>query len=113
MGFAFLRQKVNCPRHSLSEAASLPRLARIVVPGISHHVTQRGNRRERVFFSPDDYRFYGRLLAESTRRAGTEIWAYCLMPNQVHLILAPSDEKGLRGTVAEAHRQYTSARPTS
>jgi putative transposase len=85
----------------------LPRLARIVVPGAPHHVTQRGNRRERVFFSPDDYRLYKTMLAEAASAAGTEVWAYCLMPNHVHLILVPSQVDGLRATLAEAHRRYT------
>ena len=86
----------------------MPRLFRVVVPGTPHHVTQRGNRRERVFFGPDDYRFYKRLLAEAAGKAATEVWAYCLMPNHVHLILVPSDPDGLRTTLAEAHRRYTS-----
>lgn len=85
----------------------MPRLARIVVPGCPHHVTQRGNRRERVFFQPGDYRFYKTLLAEAAAAAKTEVWAYCLMPNHVHLILVPHNEDGLRATLAEAHRRYT------
>jgi putative transposase len=85
----------------------LPRLARIVVPDIPHHVTQRGNRRGQVFFGPGDYRFYRSLLAEAAKAAGTEVWAYCLMPNHVHLILVPRDADGLSRTLGEAHRQYT------
>lgn len=85
----------------------MPRLARIVVPGVPHHVTQRGNRRERVFFSPSDYRFYKRLLSEAALEAGTEVWCYCLMPNHVHLVLTPSNADGLRATLAETHRRYT------
>jgi putative transposase len=86
---------------------NLPRLARIVVPGAPHHVTQRGNRRERVFFGPDDYRLYRSILARAAAEATTEVWAYCLMPNHVHLILTPADADGLRATLAEAHRRYT------
>ena len=41
--------------------------------------------------------------------AGAEVWAYCLMPNHVHLIVTPRDEDGLRATLAEAHRRYTGA----
>lgn len=85
----------------------MPRLARIVVPGCPHHVTQRGNRRERVFFQPDDYRLYLALLAQAASRSQTEVWTYCLMPNHVHLILTPQAEDGLRATLAEAHRRYT------
>ena len=53
----------------------MARLARLVVPGLPHHVTQRGNRRERVFFEDDDYRAYLALIAAAARRSGTEIWA--------------------------------------
>ncbi|MFI0846296.1 transposase [Mesorhizobium sp. IMUNJ 23232] len=72
-----------------------------------HHVTQRGNRRERIFLSPSDYRFYKWLLSEAAREASTEVWCCCLMPNHVHLILTPSDADGLRATLAETHRRYT------
>lgn len=85
----------------------MARLARIVVPDIPHHVTQRGNRRETVFFEADDYRYYLKLLAEAADAAETGIWAYCLMPNHVHLILTPSHTDGLRATLANAHRRYT------
>jgi putative transposase len=60
-----------------------------------------------VFFGPDDYRLYRTLLAEAARQVNTEIWAYCLMPNHVHLIMTPYGEDGLRATLAEAHRRYT------
>jgi len=87
----------------------MARIARVVVPDLPHHVTQRGNRREPVFFQADDYRLYRRLIATAARRARTAVWAYCLMPNHVHLIVTPADEDGLRATFAEAHRRYTGA----
>jgi putative transposase len=85
----------------------MARLARVVIPGVPHHVTQRGNRRERTFLGDADYALYLDLLAESAARARTQVWGYCLMPNHVHLILVPSDEDGLRGTLADLHRRYT------
>ncbi len=87
----------------------MARLARIVVPEVPHHVTQRGNRREPIFFEDGDYVFYRSLIAEAARRAGTQVWAYCLMPNHVHMIATPANEDGLRKTFAEAHRRYTRA----
>ena len=87
----------------------MARIARVVVPGLPHHVTQRGNRREPVFFRAEDYQLYRRLIATAARRAGAEIWAYCLMPNHVHLIVTPADRNGLRRTFGEAHRRYTGA----
>ena len=85
----------------------MARLARIVIPGLPHHVTQRGNRRGKTFFEESDYALYIDLLAEASARARTGIWAYCLMPNHVHIILVPSDEDGLRRTFADLHRRYT------
>ncbi len=85
----------------------MPRMARLVVPGYPHHVTQRGNRRLETFFRDDDYRYYIRLLSEFSSKSGTQIWAYCLMPNHVHLVLVPSTEDGLRATLGETHRRYT------
>jgi putative transposase len=85
----------------------MARLARLVLPGIPHHVTQRGNRREQTFFRDSDYTFYRELLAEAADKAGAEIWCYCLMPNHVHMIVVPADENGLHRTFSEAHRRYT------
>lgn len=84
----------------------MPRSARIVVPGLPHHVTQRGNRREPIFFEPGDHAVYLRILAAQARKRGVEVWAYCLMPNHVHLIMTPSDERGLALAVGDAHRRY-------
>jgi len=85
----------------------MARIARVVAAGLPHHVTQRGNRRQPVFFGDDDYKAYRALLAEGCRAAGVAIWAYCLMPNHVHLILVPSDADGLRAALGEVHRRYT------
>jgi len=85
----------------------MARIARVVVPGVPHHVTQRGNRREPTFFEEADYRFYRDLLGRAAAAAGAAIWAYCLMPNHVHAIVTPSDEDGLRRTFGELHRRHT------
>ena len=85
----------------------MARIARLVVPGIPHHVTQRGNRRETTFFDDGDYRLYRDLLGAAAAKAGAAIWAYCLMPNHVHVIVTPQDEDGLRRTLGELHRRYT------
>jgi putative transposase len=85
----------------------MARLPRLVIPGIPYHVTQRGNRRQRTFFEDADYALYRDLLAQAAERAGAQVWAYCLMPNHVHIIIVPSDEDGLRRTFADTHRRYT------
>lgn len=85
----------------------MARIARVVAPGAPHHVIQRGNRRQTTFFLPEDYAFYISLMSEWTRKHGVEVWAYCLMPNHVHLIAVPQAEDGLRLAIGEAHRRYT------
>ena len=85
----------------------MPRIARIVVPHLPHHVTQRGNRRMKTFFCDEDYLEYLRLLAHWCSRHGNRIWAYCLMPNHVHLIVVPRTADGLRRGIGEAHRRYS------
>lgn len=85
----------------------MARIARVVAPGVPHHVTQRGNRRQRTFFSEEDYRAYIKLIAARCHRFSVEIWAYCFMPNHVHFIAVPETEDGLRCAFGEVHRRYT------
>jgi putative transposase len=84
----------------------MARLARVVIPGHPHLVTQRGNGRARTFFGDDDYALYQDLLATHCAAASVEVWAWCLMPNHLHLILVPSDRDGLRRALARVHRAY-------
>lgn len=67
----------------------MPRIARAVIPGIAHHVTQRGNRREDIFFEDADRQRYLQLLLEYSTKHGLKILAYCLMTNHVHLVCIP------------------------
>ena len=85
----------------------MARMARVVVPGVPHHVTQRGVRRSDVFFCDEDYQLYISLLEKFCHKSGTDIWAYCLMTNHVHLVMVPSTEDGLRSSLGETHRRYT------
>ena len=85
----------------------MARLARVVIPNVPHHVTQRGNRRLPVFFSDADRREYLRLVAVAAKAVQTRCLAWCLMDNHVHLILVPASADGLRATLGEAHRRYT------
>jgi len=82
-------------------------LARLVIPGMPHHVTQRGNRRQQTFFNDGDHAAYLELMAQWCGERGVEIGSYCLMPNHVHLIAVPSSEDGLRWATGAAHERYT------
>jgi putative transposase len=70
-------------------------MPRLVVPGLPHHVTQRGARRMKTFFSLSDYEIYLELIVEFKELAGVDIWAYCLMPNHVHLVVVPEAKDSL------------------
>lgn len=70
-------------------------IARVVVPEVPHHITQRGNRRLQTFFCNEDYAAYIDLMSQWCTRWDIEIWAYCLMPNHVHLIAVPPSENVL------------------
>ena len=83
------------------------RLARVVLPGVIHHVTQRGVRSMDIFFKDEDRLEYFSLLKEQTSRVGLEFVGYCLMTNHIHLLVIPSEEDSLRRGIGEAHRLYT------
>jgi putative transposase len=84
----------------------MPRQARIILPGVPHHVTQRGNNREAVFFSDHDRRHYLRLRRDSAERHGLSILAYCLMTNHVHIVVTPDTEPALAAGIGRAHLMY-------
>ncbi|MFW6155517.1 MAG: transposase [Planctomycetota bacterium] len=77
-----------------------------MAPGMPHHVMQRGNRRMQTFFGDDDYLAYLSMVRRVCGRWGNRIWAYCLMPNHVHLIVVPETPDGFARGIGEAHRQY-------
>jgi putative transposase len=85
----------------------MARIARVIAPRYPHHITQRGNRRQEVFFEEGDYKAYLDLLTEWCAKNAVEVWAYCLMPNHVHLMVVPHDKEGLAKAIGETHRRYT------
>jgi putative transposase len=82
------------------------RTGRVVIGDVPHHIIQRGNRRQRIFFSTSDYDVYTQVMRERCDRHCVEIWAYCLMPNHVHLIAVPNRPEELSRAIGEAHRYY-------
>jgi putative transposase len=85
----------------------MARSARVIAPRYPHHITQRGNRRQKTFFCEEDFKLYKNLMAHWCKRFNVEVWAYCLMPNHIHLIAVPSDADSFHKVIGEAHRRYT------
>ena len=85
----------------------MPRGTRLIVPGIPHHVVQRGNRQQQIFFGDNDRRAYVALLADATKRHEVRCIAWCLMTNHVHLALIPPTNDALRATLSSVHTAYS------
>ncbi len=84
----------------------MPRAQRKIIPGTSHHITQPGNYRQKVFFRDEDRRFYLDLLSEFLPHYGVALEGYCLMDNHIHLIAIPHDQKGLSRAMQRIHSDY-------
>ena len=84
----------------------MARQPRIVIPGILHHITHRGNDRQAVFTSDAERHEYLRILGHHSSQYGLSIVGYCLMPNHVHLIAVPRDATAIAGAVGRGHLQY-------
>ena len=84
----------------------MPRIARLVVPGYPHHITQRGNYRQTIFKDDADRRQYLYFIADYSRKFHLDILAYCLMNNHVHFIVIPKNEDSLKDTFRIVHTRY-------
>ena len=80
----------------------MPRMGRIVLPNYPHHVVQRGHNRQVVFAHDDDCRRYLADLRELKEAFGVKVYAYCLMTNHVHLLLAPGEAVAGLGQLMKA-----------
>ena len=85
----------------------MPRVARIVIPNCPHHVTQRGNNRQDIFFVDDDRATYFALLKEESEKYGLAVDGFCLMTNHIHLIATPEAEESLAKALGRTHFRYT------
>jgi putative transposase len=85
----------------------MARIARVVIPGAAHHVTQRGNNAQDVFFVDDDREVYLELLKQQSDKYGLEVVGYCLMTNHVHVLAKPLKEDSLANAIGRTHFVYT------
>jgi len=84
----------------------MPRLPRTVFANVPHHITQRGNRREDIFFTDEDRELYLTWLQSYCEEHRVEILAYCLMTNHIHLVAVPATESGLQHVLKPLHMRY-------
>jgi REP element-mobilizing transposase RayT len=91
-----------------SGGLAMPRQPRIVIPGLPHHITQRGNRRMDVFIDAEDRQVFLRMLRENSERYSLRTYSYCLMTNHVHLISIPEQVSSLMFTMRDLLGPYAS-----
>ena len=84
----------------------MPRIARVIVPGLPHHITQRGNFQQEVFQTDVDRARYLEWMALYGQRFGIRFWAWCLMTNHVHCVAVPERENSLARAFHHTHQRY-------
>ena len=85
----------------------MPRIARVVIPGCPHHVTQRGNHGQKVFFSDRDRQIYFELLRKYFEQYLVDVAGYTLMSNHTHLIVVPLRKNSLAKGVGISHNDFS------
>lgn len=81
---------------------------RLFAAGLLYHMIVRGNQRQATFLTEADYRAYRDRVAKYRQKYGAVIWAYCLMPNHVHVLVetsGPPLAKFMQG-VQQSYTQY-------
>ena len=85
----------------------MPRLARTVATGFAHHITQRGNNRQAIFFVDDDRLVYLDYLKQNSDKYSLELFGYCLMTNHIHIVAIPHHEDSLAKAIGRTNFRYT------
>ncbi len=85
----------------------MPRLSRLVLDNSSYHIMVRGNQKQRVFLDDEDYSIYVKLLKSCKTRYRFKLYAFCLMPNHVHLIVEADKSRILRKIMQSLNQSYT------
>ena len=86
----------------------MARRPRLFAAGVLYHVIVRGNQRQKTFTSDSDYQAYIERLARYRKRYGYVLYAYCLMPNHVHLLVESAEpplSKFMQG-LQQSYSQY-------
>jgi putative transposase len=88
----------------------MPRTARVVVPGMPHHIILRGNNRRRLFSYSSDYKRFLWYLRRAVQTSGVKVHVVSLMPNHIHLVVRPADAAALALFVKLLAQRYAQAR---
>ncbi len=85
----------------------MPTGPRLLLKNACYHIITRGNQNQRVFLDGQDYEVYISRLKRYKLRYGFLLYAFCLMPNHVHLIGEPKEMVDLAKLMHGPNRSYT------
>ena len=94
-------------QRTFRKVGNMPRRPRIILPGFTHHITHRGNRREAIFREEEDRTFYSGHLQKYSQLHRIRVYSYCLMTNHIHLIVVPETKPGPSRCLHDLHGRYS------
>ena len=69
------------------EVINMPRAKRILLDNVCYHIINRGNQKQKIFLENSDFEKYLEILKHYKKKYSFKLYAYCLMPNHIHLII--------------------------
>ena len=85
----------------------MPRFSRIFIDNACYHITTRGNQQQEVFRSNEDHEKHIHMLKKAKRKYGILLYAYCLMPNHIHLLIETFSSRNISNFMHWLNRGYT------
>lgn len=92
-----------------SDNPPMARLPRLAVPGLPHYLVQRGHNQQAVFLDDEDRRAYLAALSETVATQKLPVLAYCLLDDQVHLLVVPATAEAMSRMLQSLGRRYGAA----
>ena len=86
----------------------MARKPRFKIAGVAQLITQRGNNKQAVFFSEQDYQYYLKILNEAAMQKECQIHAFVLMTNRIHILATPNTPDGISQLMKTIGQRYVS-----
>jgi putative transposase len=90
----------------LRNSIGMTRRPRTVIPGWVHHVTQRGNYKQSIFYSNHDRIVYLLLIAKHFPKYGISLIGHSLMDTHVHFAVIPQRESSLSDGIGQLNHDF-------
>lgn len=83
------------------------KIPKIHIPGALYYVTSRGDDKNEIFRDESDYNAYTDLLIKYKKQYGFKLFAYCLLPTHLHLLLELKEGITVSAILHDLHANYT------